>query len=149
MNRDSGAIRVFRPKPWLVVSVITAAALFIAGAIFTYFSSGWSLTTIVFIVLAAIGCAGVLEIATSRIRLSDEVIEFGAVWTRKRYAAAQIESVTWASGCGVSLKLSQGGWVQLPDLGYNSQSLTNSVRAWLKRSRKGKSPIAGEGGIGS
>jgi hypothetical protein len=117
------------------MSVVVAAMLFIAAATFTYVNSGWSLTSIVLIGLAAVACAGVVEVATSRIILSDDGIDFGPVWSRKRYTAAQIESVTWASGAGVSLRLSQG-WVQLPELGYNSQSLTNSVRAWLKRHRK-------------
>jgi hypothetical protein len=134
MDRDS-ATTVFRPKPWLLLSVSSAAALFVVGAILTYRYSGWGLQSFVFIVLAAIGCAGVVEMATSRIVVSEEAIAFGAVWSRRRYAAAQIESVTWASGGGVSLKLASGGWVHLPELGYNSQSLTNSLRAWLKRSR--------------
>ncbi len=45
---------------------------------------------------------------------------------------SEITKVTWEAGCGVSLLLSDGKWVKVPDLGHNSQGLTNSIRSWLK-----------------
>ena len=33
------------------------------------------------------------------------------------------------------MKLKAGGWAKLPELGYNAQGLTNTVRAWLERHR--------------
>jgi hypothetical protein len=51
---------------------------------------------------------------------------------------ADISSVSWEKGGGVFLKLTAGGFAKLPELGYNSQGLTNTVRAWLKRHRAGR-----------
>ena len=58
-----------------------------------------------------------------------------ALWSRRRYPAADIASVTWEKGGGVYVKLKAGGWAKLPELGYNAQGLTNTVRAWLERHR--------------
>jgi hypothetical protein len=116
--------------------VIGAAVLFIVGGLTSYRDSGWSITSIGFAAMAVLACGGVLELATSRIALLGDVLESGSAWSRQRYAAADIASVTWESGCGVSIKLLNGGWAKLPELGYNSQGLANSLRAWLKRSRQ-------------
>ena len=50
--------------------------------------------------------------------------------SRDRHRLGDVEK-----GGGVYLKLENGGWGKLPDLGYNSQGLTNTIRAWLKRQR--------------
>jgi len=46
---------------------------------------------------------------------------------------AEIDTVTWEKGCGVSLILRDGTGVRLPGVGRNAQGLTNTIRAWLKR----------------
>jgi hypothetical protein len=117
--------------------VILAAIVFLSGAVFTYRDSGWSVTSIGFIAMSVASCAAVIEVATTRVVLSEQVLEAGSIWSRRRYAAAQITSVTWAAGSGVALKLANGGWAKLPELGYNSQGLTNTIRAWLKRTGTG------------
>ena len=45
----------------------------------------------------------------------------------------EIDSVTWERGCGASIKLTSGKWIGLPNVGRNTQGLTNTIRAWLKR----------------
>lgn len=85
-----------------------------------------------FVALSVSACAGVIEIATARIMLAEDILEVRRIWSRRRYRAADIEAATWEKGSRVSLKLAQGGWVKLPEMGYNSQSLANSPRAWLK-----------------
>jgi len=44
----------------------------------------------------------------------------------------EIDRVTWEKGCGASIILRSGKGVRLPGI-RNPQSLTNTIRAWLKR----------------
>ena len=71
--------------------------------------------------------------STSYLTLEDDYLEFREDFKRRRIEKHQIEEVTWEKGCSVSVKLLSGEWVDLPGLGQNSQGLTNSVRAWLRR----------------
>jgi hypothetical protein len=87
--------------------------------------------------LCRYGHPGIVEVATSRVVLHADAIECGAIWSRRRIQAADIDSVRWERGGGVALKLAKGGWAKLPELGYNSQGLANTVRAWLNRARQG------------
>jgi len=129
--------RVLRPKGWLVGLVVGATGLFVLGFWASYAGGGWTWTTAGFIALSLVGCGALVELAWSRIVLSEAELEVRTLWTRRRYAVSQVASVTWEAGCGVALKLSNGSWARLPDLGYNSQGLTNTVRAWLKRTKSG------------
>jgi len=126
---------VLRPKPWLVATVVTAAVLSLIGAVFLYRRAGWGFASVGLALMSVLGVAAIVELATSRIVLADSSLESGPLWSRRRYAAADVASVTWARGVGVSLKLTNGGWAKLPDMGYDAQGLTNTLRAWLKHSR--------------
>jgi hypothetical protein len=53
-------------------------------------------------------------------------------WLSIAYAIAP---VSWEKGGDAFLGLKTGGFGTLPELGYNSQALTNIVRAGLKRCR--------------
>lgn len=86
--------------------------------------------------MSLIGVAGLLEVATTRIRLSQTTLECGSLWSQHTYTAEEIASVTWEAGAGVCIKLAAGGWAKIPEMGYNSQGLTNTLRAWLKRAKK-------------
>jgi hypothetical protein len=125
--------QILRPKRWLLALIAGVAVLFIVGTMFTYSQFGWTFTSITFVVMSVLAIGGVLELATSRIVLAADGLEAGSIWSRRRHAVADIESVTWASGSGVSVKLSNGGWAKMPELGYNAQGLANTLRAWLKR----------------
>jgi hypothetical protein len=128
---------VLRPRTWLFALVLAAAILFVSGAVFSYLQSDWSWTSLGLAGLSILGGAGVLELVTTRIVLSEDALECNSLWSRRRYAAADIASVTWEWGSGVSVKLTSGGWAKLPELGYNSQGLANTLRAWLKRRKAG------------
>jgi hypothetical protein len=127
------AIQTLKPKGWVLVAALAAAALFVAGLLFTYSQHGWTWLSIGFAGMTLIGVGGVIEVATSRVVLHDDALECGPIWSRRRYPVAGIASVSWEKGGGVFLRLEAGGFAQLPELGYNSQGLTNTVRAWLKR----------------
>ena len=122
----------------MLVVAIVAASLVIAGLLFTYSQSGWTWLSLGFAGMTLVGIGGVVEVATSRVTLHGDALECGNLWSRRRYPVGDIASVTWEKGGGVALKLKAGGWAQLPELGYNSQGLTNTVRAWLKRSHAGQ-----------
>ena len=104
-----------------------------AGLVFSYWQSGWTWVTLAFAGMTLMGLGGIVEVASSRVTLHDDALVCGTIWSRRRYPVTDIASVSWEKGGGVFLKLKAGGFAQLPELGYNSQGLTNTVRAWLKR----------------
>ncbi len=110
-----------------------AKALFVAGFVFMYVTSGWSWTTIGFAVMTLIAALGFVELGTTRVMLLDDSVEMGSIWKRRSLRRDEIKRVTWEKGAGVAFELNEGGWAKLPELGFNSQGLTNTIRAWLKR----------------
>lgn len=130
--------RVLRTRPWLAAVVLVCNALFLAGAAFSYRGTRLTPTFVAFVLLSVVGILGILELAVSRIVLRGDVLETRDLFSRGRHEASTIRGVKWEAGAGVSVELVQGGWAKLPELGYNSQSLTNTLRAWLKRCRRGE-----------
>src|SRR5262245_3151488 len=108
MSTDWSLSRVLRPRRWLLALIIGVALLFIVGAIFTVWRAGWTVVSVTFVGMSMLACAGILEVATSRIVLAEGSLEFGSLWSRRRYAAADIASVTWEKGGGVFVKLANG-----------------------------------------
>lgn len=80
-------------------------------------------------------CVATLESATTHVTLEADVMAIVSNFRRRAVPREEIDSVTWQAGAGVALKLKDGAWVRLPDVG-NSQSRANSIRAWI---RQGKS----------
>jgi hypothetical protein len=132
---QTNASRVLRPRPWLRATIIFAASLFLLGAVSSYLRSGWTWMLMAYVVVSVVGLAGVLEVAVTRIVLSETALESHSLFYRRAYQAADIASVTWEAGVGVSVKLVSGGWARIPEMGYNSQGLANTLRAWLKRAK--------------
>jgi hypothetical protein len=90
-----------------------------------------------FAVLCVVGVLGVVDVVRRRVVLEPDRLSVVSLWSRQVYPRAEIDSVTWDAGVGVALKLVSGRWVRLPELGRNSQSVTNTIRAWLKRTAAG------------
>ena len=127
-------MKIIRPKPILFALLAVTKMLFVAGFVFMYMRSGWSFTTIGFAVMTLVAAVGFLELGTTRIILQDDRIDMGPIWKRRQFGRDEIKRVTWEKGAGVVLELNRGGWAKLPELGFNSQGLTNTIRAWLNRS---------------
>lgn len=54
----------------------------------------------------------------------------------QRVPRTKIQKVTWEKGCGVAVWTKDKKWVKIPEIfGYNSQSMTNTIRAWVKKGR--------------
>lgn len=83
-----------------------------------------------FLVLAAV------ELKVQRVTVDPDKLTYVRYFRRRVIPRPEIDSVTWAKGSGVSLKLVDGRWVRLPEVGPSSQGLVNGVRAWLKRTAK-------------
>ena len=115
----------------MIVVVFTGSA--VAGALF-YRSEGLTLLTAFFAGFAMFAFAGIIETYTSFLRLEESQLSFRETFRSTVIAKSDIEKVTWEAGCGSSVLLTNGQWVRLPDLGQNSQGVTNSVRAWLEAS---------------
>ena len=120
---------------WLIGVSAAAAVLFLAGFVGALYlrAPGWSV--LAFGGLCLVGALGVLDAARRRIVLGRTDLRILSMWSQRVYARDTIDSVTWEGGVGVSLKLTSGSWVRLPELGRNSQSVANTIRAWLKQTR--------------
>lgn len=126
-------MKILRPKAGFYAALAVAKLMFIAGFIFTYATSGWTWITMVFAGMALASALGFVEMGTTRVVLTDDYLEMGSIWKRRRFARADIRSVKWEKGAGVALELTAGGWAKLPAVGDSSQGVTNTIRAWLKR----------------
>ncbi len=137
MGAKQISCRVLRTRPWLAVVVVEANALFLGGAVSTYVESGWNPVSIIFALLSALGVLGILELVALRIVLRGDSLEIHRLFSTRLLAASEIRRFKWEGGSGVAAELTRGGWATLPELGFNSQSLANTLRAWLKNSRRG------------
>jgi len=86
----------------------------------------------IFVLLGLINGSGALHNILSKIVLFPDRIEFTDLFGKRSLRKEMIESVTWAAGCGVSLRTKEQKWIHIPDLG-RAQGVCNSIRAWLKR----------------
>ena len=84
----------------------------------------------------------VFELFYRRLELKEEGLTLVTNLQPRFVPRRDIQSATWAAGSGVSLKLTNGKWLHLPELGRNSLALTNTVRAWLKRTETATPPVA-------
>ncbi len=104
----------------------------IAAAAYFYRQEGLSWICVFFIGFSVLGAAGIVESSFAYILLGDTEIRFRETFRKTAIPKNEIAKVTWEAGCGVSLLLRDGTWVKVPDLGHNSQGLTNSIRSWLR-----------------
>lgn len=121
----------FRVVPWIRISAVVIALGSIAAATYYYRQEGLSWMCASFIGFSILGIAGIVESFSMYIRLDETEIRFREIFRNTAIPRCDIVRVTWEAGCGVSLRLSDGTWAKVPDLGHNSQGLTNSIRAWL------------------
>jgi hypothetical protein len=122
----------FRVVPWVRLSVLVIASGSIVAAAFCYSQEGLTWICAFFIGFSILGVAGVVESFFMHIRLDESQISFRESFQKTVIPKGDIVKVTWEAGCGVSLLLSDGTWAKVPDLGQNSQGLTNSIRSWLR-----------------
>jgi hypothetical protein len=125
--------RTIRPPAWFIAlpGAATLIALGAAAALYRY--PGGTIYFYIALGVAALGLAGCLEVATSRLELTPDALEVRWLWSRRRYTRSDIQAVKWEWGMPVALQLTAGGWAKLPSVGLGSQGLANTLRAWLRR----------------
>jgi hypothetical protein len=122
--------RVFRTAGWVLVAVVIADLLFLAGAWYQFRHRGLHLLTLGFAGLTLLGLVGLLDGLMRRIVLEADALRVDGWWGRRRYPKHEILGVEEAKGGPPALKLTGGRWARLPaDMG---RGLGNSVRAWLR-----------------
>jgi hypothetical protein len=88
-----------------------------------------------FLALSVMGSLGVAEVLFGRIELGDDHIAVRGLFQRRRYPRAEVTSVSWAKGCPVSLGLSDGTWVKLPDTGHARHQSGGSHTSVVERGK--------------
>ena len=119
-----------RPLRILWISVILVASML--GTYFTYGSDENWFVPWFFAGFAVLSLAALFETLTEFLVLDAHELRFRKSFRTVKIPKADISQVTWTKGDGASLKLVSGKWVMVPDMGYDSQGLTNSIRAWTK-----------------
>lgn len=84
----------------------------------------------------ALGVCGLLitiDMKFSYLKLTKKHMIYHSDFKNQSYKKSLIKKVTWQKGCGVSIQLNNDEWKDIPSFNQNSQSMTNSIRAWLKK----------------
>lgn len=122
----------FRARP---LRILWTSALPVAAGIVTYLTYGSDENWFVpwfFAGFALLGVAALFETLTEYLVFDVHELRFRKMFRTVKIPKADISEVTWTAGGGVSIQLTSGRWVMVPDLGYDSQGLTNSLKAWVK-----------------
>ena len=122
----------FRARP---IRILWISAILVGAALTAYLTHGsdedWFVPWF-FVGFFLLGIVALLEALTQFLVLDAHELRYRKTFHTVRIPKAEIHQVTWTKGGGVSLKLESGKWVMVPDMGHDSQSLTNSLRAWVK-----------------
>ena len=122
----------FRTRPfrliWLTAITLGAAA----AAVFSLQTDEVRWAIFGFVGLTGFGIISLLEAVTDYLILDENEIRFRKTFRNVRISKSDIEKVTWTKGGGTSVQRRDGSWVMVPDMGYDSQGMTNSIRAWLR-----------------
>lgn len=129
--------REYRPaRRILLLTAATAAVVLVLAAVALVSSLPlWQRGAAM--LLAMLAVLGVAEVASRRLELSDRGIDYVANLRRHSIPRDEIQTVAWARSSGVSVRLNDGRWIHLPEVGRNSESLSNSIKAWLDRTTSG------------
>lgn len=136
LRTDSIVHRPPRFHVWVVLSSTVLGIVGFAASLAASSSPWWMLG---FGAWVAAGGLALVELRTTRVELGPEGLTFVRRFRRHFVSRRRIESVTWGKGVGVSLRLVDGEWIGLPEVGPSSQGLANSIRAWLRRTETGAS----------
>jgi hypothetical protein len=131
MQKDT---KILRPKAGVRVVCIV---IYLAGCVLIWFHLPFGIPdhfkTWIAPAYIILGALGLTDMLLTRIALGSDDLRIVSGFRSQTVPRAEIDSVTWAAGCGASLVLRGGKGVRLPSVGRNAQGLTNTIRAWLKR----------------
>jgi hypothetical protein len=120
----------------LVVGIVAIAGLlFASGTVVTYYQRGWDWLSVGFgLATVVLGLGGLVEAAIERVELTPGTLVVRRLWGVRRYDVHDIQRVEEAKGGPPAVLLTNGGWINLPDVGPH---FGNSMRAWLRAHRAG------------
>jgi hypothetical protein len=127
-------MKVLRTRPWLAILSALTTLAFLGGAWAHHvaFPANW-LVSSALALCGAIGLLGFAEALLTRIVLERDVLVFRTLRNTRRFDRDQIVQVRWEKGCGISIRLTDQTWVEVPNLGYSNPALANEIRRWLRR----------------
>ena len=122
--------RVFRPPLWLAVFLlVTAVALALLLTVLNIARTPWAWILMPLAVLAALAA---IEGCQSKVVLTESDLEITSKFRKRRFPRSGFESVQWAYGCPVSLRLRSGGQLTLPST-MDSSKVAPAIKAWLRQ----------------
>jgi hypothetical protein len=125
--------KVIRATSWYRIVTLLAAALFFVVPLALFYTHGLSWVTSISFLFPAIGILAAYEVFSSRVILGDNSIDIVSSLRKRSFDRSQVSTVK-VDGGRVFIKIEgDAGWVELPELGRNSLSMSNTIRAWLRR----------------
>ena len=127
--------KVFRPKVGVrVLCVVIYVAAVVMLSLHLPFGISDSHRVWIVPIFVVFGALWLADVFLSRIILQSDGVRIVSIsdFQRQTVPRAEIDSVTWERR-GAALKLRDGKWVRLPNVGQNPQGLANTIRAWLKK----------------
>lgn len=123
---------IFRSPTWLMRFLGIASLASAVGAGLLHVRAGVTAYSMGLDLVALLMLVGFADALMTRVELNEEGLVRVDRFRRRFVPRAQIDSVKWEAGAGVAIRLIDGSWLGLPDVG-NSQARANSIRAWIKR----------------
>jgi hypothetical protein len=127
--------QTFRMSRWLTGALSLMTVLCGGGAMVLVWQQGLDAISLMVSVVAFLLAIGTLDAIRTRVTLSGEEIVVVRGFRRQRLFRGHIESVSWKQGKGVALRLDDGMWVRLPEVG-DGRGQAASIRAWVERARR-------------
>jgi hypothetical protein len=133
MKESAADAKVFRAPWWIACVLGIGASACIAFGLYAHFA-GLSLWWQLFYALAApAAVAALVESLLLRVELRRNALVIRGALRRREFQKSSLTEVSWAKGCPVAVKSRDGEWMRLPEVSVGSQSMANSVRAWLRQ----------------
>lgn len=132
---DTRTVKIFRSSRGMLWIVGGAMLLFVLTAVVGIrLIRGHGFLVVASIGLALFSVVAFIDTLLARVVLYDDRLEIYANFRKRSYPRSMFKAVTYSKGSPVALEFSEGGWLDLPLVGSNSQSMVNTLRAWIKRS---------------
>jgi hypothetical protein len=124
--------KVIPAAAWYKISVVLATTIFFGVTFGLFYRHGFSWAASISLPLPIVGVLAVYEVFSSRVTLSGSSMDIVGLLGKRSFERSRISTVK-VDGGSVFVEIEGGGWVKLPELGRNKLSMSNTIRAWLRR----------------
>ncbi len=125
-------LKTYRSAAGFLAILITGMILFVGFTIVLYRVDGVNITSALMTIFSIAAIAAVIDSFRARIEPSETTLTVRHNFRTLIYAKDQITDIK-RDGAKVYLKNHDDEWLEIPDLGQNSQSVFNTLQAWLER----------------